>query len=85
MYLNQLGLKAKSDKMSIVRNSRKLNGRNEEEDDDNENEKIPELKLPAKKKIRDNGNGYQESIYDCLPKPRSCLREDQVNINQILN
>ena len=101
MYLNQLGLKAKTDKMSMVRNSKKLNGKYGEDDDDNfvndnnvandkktentsESRTNPEMKLPVKKKIflRDNlksGNGdYQESIYDCVPKPRSCLRDDQV-------
>ncbi len=99
MYLNQLGLKAKTDKMSMVR--KKLNGKCDDDDDDNfvndnnvandkktenrpESRTNPEMKLPAKKKIflRENlktGNGdYQESIYDCVPKPRSCLRDDQV-------
>ncbi len=103
MYLNQLGLKAKTDKMWMVRNSKKLNGKCDDDDDNNfvndnnvandrstsECRTNPEMKLPAKKKIflRENlktGNGeYQESIYDCVPKPRSCLRDDQVKTTSI--
>lgn len=81
MYLNQLGLKAKADKKTIVR---KLNGNGCQKTPEVAADVIPEMKLPPKRKIpfREMASPaeyfQEETIYDSLPKPRPCLSEDQV-------